>query len=145
MSTPLLLVQNFINLHQHLILRAKIINFYPQNWTKFLEQLTIACDSILVEFHYSMSRIDPCFLLSNWAKNQTIRKIKIYRSWCKFIEVYIFTISSIEFFQNFWNQCAPTKTLRNYRQGDAMTGDDVPMTSTPYQKLQIFLYSAYNK
>ena len=40
--------------------------------------------------------------------------------------------------KNFWNQCAPTKNMRNYRQGDAVTGDDVPMTSTPYQKLQIF-------
>ena len=44
--------------------------------------------------------------------------------------------------QNFWNQCAYMKNLRNPRQGDAVTGDDVPMTSTPYQKLQIFFLSA---
>ena len=30
----------------------------------------------------------------------------------------IFTISNIEFFQNFWSQCAPTKNLQDSRQGD---------------------------
>ena len=41
-SGVFVLIFFLINLHQHLILRAKMLNFYSQNWTKFLEQLTIA-------------------------------------------------------------------------------------------------------
>ena len=59
-----------------------MLNFFPQNWTKFLEQLTIACDSIiLVEFHDSMSRIDPCFLLSIEQKTRQSEKLKIYKKY----------------------------------------------------------------
>ena len=49
----------------------------------------------------------------------------------KFTEVYIFTIDDHAFF-------APTKNLRNSRQGDAVTGDEIPMISTPYKNFKNF-------
>ena len=52
----------------------------------------------------------------------------------KIFEVFDRVSRSLEI----WSQCAPTKNLRNYRQGDAVTGNDVPMTSTPYQNFKYF-------
>ena len=77
-----------------------------------------------------------------WKNIKAEKHVSEVRKWPlllkKFTEVYILTINKHEFFENFQRKCVPTKNLRNSRQGDAVTGDDVPMTSTPYQKFQRF-------